>query len=342
MARTLWGNILETLAATGIQTAANVGGNMLLQPMLAKREAQDQLLKTYLSTMTSGDQDKMAAVAPMIEELTGKKLPQIQTTGFLPEGAPSGSTLQDLKSVYNTGANTKQAFDVTTGSQFVVPTPNLDQLKAGIISKLPPDEQKNAVAPTDNKLLAQFLMHKDTIVNQNKRAAESNALRQAAIEEQAKARQATLDKEDRHFAETMNYHKQVITGLKEKYKGQAQEKIVENLDKKINNVATLIAAGKWDAAKPIVDQYNSDRERAITLYPELVEQYKPKSLALPEHRWIGANKPGGLTDVPTQGTVPNPTQPSTSITFPVTLKNKVTGRTVTVNSTEELKKYQGQ
>lgn len=185
MARTLWGNILEMMAAAGINTAAQTGAKVLAEPFAAKRQASQQVLEALLPAMgTETDPNKLSAIASKIKDISGVDLatgPATNPAGY--EGSMGGSAVTIPKSTPLESI----APGLTTTPGFIRPVPKLENMRASLFSKLPPEEQKTAAFPKDATLQA---ARENLLANLAFRGQEGEANR-ASREEIAKGNQDT-------------------------------------------------------------------------------------------------------------------------------------------------------
>lgn len=186
MARTLWGNILETLAGAGINTAAKIGANYLMLPMQAEKEAQQQVLRSLIPTMaTESDPNKLSAIASRIKDISGVDLnlgvgtnpagTEVTGPGGAKLTAPAGMDLSTL------------APELKPTPSFIKPTPSLESMKVGLAQTLTPEEQKTAFFPKDATLQAAYL---NAEANRQLRQSEGAANR-ASREQIAQGNQDT-------------------------------------------------------------------------------------------------------------------------------------------------------
>jgi len=134
MARTFWGNMLELLAATGLNTAAKIGANAITAPIQAKQASQQQVLRSLLPVLSTGSESEREAVAKTIQDLSGVTLPRAEvplpTTRSLEGTMLPVPTMEGISEEFNP---TRQAL--------VKPPVGMDQLLGQMVGKMSGEQQ---------------------------------------------------------------------------------------------------------------------------------------------------------------------------------------------------------
>lgn len=352
MARTLWGNILETLAATGLNTAGKIGVEAFLGPMMAERAAKQEVLKSLIPAMGSEtDPTKSASIAQKIKELSGVDLatgmPETNAAGMevrTPTGAnltaPRGTNLEEL------------APGITPVPGFVRPAPTLESMKVRELQRVDPMARFNAMFPKDMTIQAALVKAEadrlaraqEGEANRELRkgiADESNATRLAVAEATQALQKANLQQSITAHREKMDAQRKSMGLIAKKLGDQNLSKMTSNLGAiwddyekaaKDRNMDRMTAtAERYNQALGAFEQANPEYSGHFTpMTPDVTQSWGEYFKGEPGTKVKGykiAPKESSATPTPTK----QPTQPT--LTFP--RRVRVKGTETIVNSQAE-------
>lgn len=343
MARTFWGNILETLAATGMNTAANIGMKAILSPMAGRQEASQQVLKSLLPAMGSEtDPGKLSAIASKIKDISGVDLatgtPETNPAGY--EGRMGGAELTVPKST--SLESLAPGVSITPG--FIKPIPSLDMLKAGIINRLPIEKQQDLLTKDPERELkqlqvlstigdkdAQRRLQELAITQRGDIARQHNETMQAMQQSNQELRKVGLQ-------QTLQ-NQQVGHGLiKDRLEAGAMSQLQKSLDA-VNKVVKDPMSTEG-TIKTAMENYNATHANIVKKYPDLADSFKPLDPEL-STGWLGTSVGSGkvVGVKPRESGTAAATVKSPTIVWPQ--RAMVNGKETIINSQEEYNKLMG-